>query len=182
MSVAIASGMDESEHRPSPAPAAREQRRPGQSGVEQRSGDFSRDPTFDPAELFDVIEREDSVDHVLAAMREFEQRGEGRLFARGVALFARSARARGESVETVLGALEKIADELERAGQPGFAQRETPLRHLVLRGVLLAFYGADAVRREDDARRERSKRQRGGPGVAGDAPTLDDEGELPDSG
>ena len=128
--------------------------RPG----EQRSGDFSRDPTFNPAELFDVIEREESLERVLAAMREFEQRGEGQLFARGVALYARSARARGESIETVLAALETIADSLDRDGQPGFAQRETPLRHLVLRGVLLAFYGAGAVRREEDARRERAAR------------------------
>jgi len=123
---------------------------------ERLSGDFSRDPTFNPVELFDVIEREDSVERVLAAMREFEQRGEGELFAHGVALYARSARARGESVETVLGALQKIVDTLNSDGPPGFAQRETPLRNLVLRGVLLAFYGADVVLREEDARRERA--------------------------
>jgi len=123
--------------------------------AERRSGDFSHDPTFDPAELFDVIEREESVDRVLAAMREFERRGQTELFERGVALYARSARARSEPVETVLGTLETIADELERDSQPGFADRATPLRRLVLRGVLLAFYGADVVRREDDARRGR---------------------------
>lgn len=128
----------------------------GHRSGEQRSGDFSRDPTFNPGELFDVIEREESVERVLAAMREFEQRGEEQLFARGVALYARSARARGESVETVLGVLETIADSLDRDGQPGFPQRETPLRQLVLRGVLLAFYGAGAVRREEDARRART--------------------------
>lgn len=145
---------------PSIDPLPAEPRRGERDGADRRSGDFSQDPTFDPGELFDVIQRDASIEGVLAAMREFERRGEEQLFARGVAIFARSARARGESVETVLAALEKIADELEEDGQPGFAQRETPLRHLVLRGVLLAFYGPEAVSREDHARRERVARRR----------------------
>lgn len=126
----------------------------------ERSGKFSSDPVFDPAELFDVLEHEENVNRVLDAMGEFRRHGDTQLFQRAVAVYVRSARARNEPVETVLGTLETIADELERDAQPGFTQRDTPMRHLVLRGVLLAFYGADVVRREERARRERADRQR----------------------
>lgn len=135
----------------------------------ERSGRFSSDPVFDPEELFEVVLREDDVDGVLAAMREFHRYGDTRLFERAVAVYVRSARARGEPVETVLAALETIADELERDSSPGYVQRDTPLRHVVLRGVLLAFYGADTVRREESARQERVDRRRPSSGGAPDA-------------
>lgn len=125
----------------------------------ERSGKFSRDPVFDPAELFEVVRRQDDMNRVLAAMREFRDRGDFRLFERAVAVYVRSARARGEPVESVLAALEQFADELERDASPGFTQRDTPMRHVVLRGVLLAFYGADVVRREESARRDRIDRR-----------------------
>ena len=125
------------------------------SDAGRRSGDFSSDPIFDPTELFEVIEREDNVHRVLDAMRQFVSQKDAQLLERGVALFVRSARARGEPVETVLAKLESIADELERGGAPGFRERDTPLRSTVLRGVLLAFYGSDAIRQAADARSRR---------------------------
>ena len=125
----------------------------------ERSGRFSRDPVFDPEELFEVLRREEDMDRVLAAMREFRDRGDVRLFERAVAVYVRSARARGEPVESVLAALEQFADELERDSSPGFTERDTPMRYVVLRGVLLAFYGADVVRREESARRDRIDRR-----------------------
>jgi hypothetical protein len=128
-------------------------------GEAEESGKFSQDPTFDPGELFDVIERDESGTHVLEAMRQFLLRSDASMFERAVAVYVRSARARKEPVETVLAALEAIADELERDSAPGFKQRETPLRQLVLRGVLLAFYGADVVQREATAREERVERR-----------------------
>lgn len=126
----------------------------------ERSGQFSRDPVFDPEELFEVVRREEDMERVLAAMREFRDRGDYRLFERAVAVYVRSARARGEPVESVLAALEQIADELERDASPGFTQRDTPMRYVVLRGVLLAFYGADVVHREESARRDRIDRRK----------------------
>lgn len=125
----------------------------------ERSGKFSRDPLFDPAELFEVVRRQDDMNRVLAAMREFRDHGDFRLFERAVAVYVRSARARGEPVESVLAALEQFADELERDASPGFTQRDTPMRYVVLRGVLLAFYGADVVKREESARRDRIDRR-----------------------
>jgi hypothetical protein len=149
MSVAIGKRMEES------APETR-----GPSGPSDvRSGEFSRDPMFDPAELFAVIEREHSVDAVVAAMQKFKRSGDLDLLARGVAVFARSARARGDSVETVLGGLQRIIDALESRAQPGFPGRETPLGNLALRGVLMAFYGEEVVDREADARDRRVEHQ-----------------------
>ena len=126
----------------------------------ERSGEFSRDPALDPAELFDVIQHDDNVHRVLAAMREFIRRNEYDTFERAIAVYVRSARARREPIETVLGTLQTVADDVERDAPPGFSQRDTPLRHVLLRGVLLAFYGADAVQREESARRERVERRR----------------------
>ena len=140
------------------APASpRRGSRASERDSERRSGDFSKDPIFDPAELFDVIEHEESVHRVLDAMRQFVTRHDLRLLERGVAVYVRSARARNESIEKVLAGLETIADELERGGVPGFKERDTPLRGIVLRGVLLAYYGADTVRREADARTKRAE-------------------------
>jgi len=136
----------------------------------KRSGDFSRDPVFDPAELFEVVAQDDNVQRVLAAMREFIRRNDTGALERAVAIYVRSARARGEPIETVLGTLETVADDLERDGAPGFNQRDTPLRHALLRGVLLAFYGADVVRREENARRGRVERRR----TSSDAPPASD--------
>lgn len=126
----------------------------------ERSGDFSRDPVFDPAELFDVIAHDDNVHRVLDAMRAFIRRNDTSAFERAIAIYVRSARTRGEPIETVLATLETVADELERDASPGYKQRDTPLRHVLLRGVLLAFYGVDAVQREENARRGRVERRR----------------------
>jgi len=134
-----------------------------QDGGTEQSGEFSRDPLFDPAEWFEVIEREQSKSRVLDAMRQFVRRADTSLFEKAVALYVRSARARGEGIEDVLGTLEAIADELEQDPKPGFAQRDTPLRRLVMRGVLLAFYGSDAVEDEAAARAERVERRTSAP-------------------
>ena len=143
--------------------------RPSAAGSE-RSGRFSSDPVFDPEELFEVVQRQDDVERVLAAMREFHRYGDTSLFERAVAVYVRSARARGEPVETVLATLETVADELERDSSPGYIQRDTPLWLVVLRGVLLAFYGADVVRLEVSARKLRMDRR--GP-AASDGPAGD---------
>jgi hypothetical protein len=126
----------------------------------ERSGDFSQDPVFDPTELFEVIAHDDNVNRVLGAMGEFIRRNDTNALERAVAIYVRSARTRGESIETVLATLQTVADDLERGGAPGFKERDTPLRHVLLRGVLLAFYGADVVRREESARRDRAERRR----------------------
>lgn len=106
----------------------------------ERSGDFSRDPTFDPEQLFEVIGREDNDARVADAMRTFIRHGEVANFEQAVAVFVRSARARGEPVERVLAMLIGLAEAWEGTAYP-HDWTLSDLRWVVLRGVLLAFYG-----------------------------------------
>lgn len=141
------------------------------SAYGERSGAFDQDPVQDPDELLEVIEREDNAHRVLAAMRQFIRRDDTAALERAVAVYVRSARARGEPIEVVLGTLQAVADELERDAAPGFRQRDTPLRNVLLRGVLLAFYGAETVQREASARRARVERRKT---PRSEAPAQDD--------
>ena len=119
-----------------------------------RSGDFSRDPAFDPDELFEVIGREENADRVSAAMRHFLMRGDGAAFERAVATFVRSARVRAEPIEQVLALLIELAGEREGVAYP-HDWTPTDLRRLVLRAVLLAFYGDDAAKKAAERAKER---------------------------
>lgn len=110
------------------------------TGEQRRSGDFSEDPTFDPEQLFRVIGREENDARVAEAMSVFLQRGERTAFERAVALFVRSARARKDPVERVLAVLIELATEREGVPPPHDLEL-SELRRLILRGVLLAFYG-----------------------------------------
>jgi hypothetical protein len=121
---------DESEEQPLAGPAS----------PNARSGDFSHDPALDPDQLFDVIGREENAERVSAAMRAFLARGDTVAFERAVAIFVRSARARGDPVERVLAVLIGLAEEREGVPHP-HDRTPTDLRWVVLRGVLRAFYG-----------------------------------------
>ena len=106
----------------------------------QRSGDFSRDPGFDPEQLFRVIERDDNVARVSEAMHAFLAHGDRDVFQQAIAIFVRSARARREPIERVLAVLIELAGQREGAAYPHDLEL-SELRRLVMRGVLLAFYG-----------------------------------------
>jgi hypothetical protein len=117
------------------------------SGVEDRplaesarSGDFSQDPASDPKQLFRAISHEENAERVSRAMRAFLANGDVERFEQAVAVFVRSARARGEPVERVLAVLIELAEAREGAAYP-HDWTPTDLRLLVLRGVLIAFYG-----------------------------------------
>ena len=109
-----------------------------------RSGDFSHDPAFDSEQLFQVISREENAERVSQAMRAFLASGDVARFEQAVAVFVRSARARGEPVERVLAVLIGLAEQREGTAYP-HDWSLTDLRLLVLRGVLLAFYGDTSV-------------------------------------
>ncbi len=121
-----------------------------------RSGDFSRDPGFDPDQAFEVIGHEENAERVSHAMRTFLDQGDVARFEQAVAVFVRSARARGEPVERVLAVLIELAEARE-GGQYPHDWTLTDLRLVVLRGVLLAFYGDSAV-----GSREAGVERRGG--------------------
>lgn len=126
----------------------------------KRSAEFSSDPMFDPAELFEVIENDESRGRVRAAMMRFVTHNDPQLLSQAIAIFVRSARARGDSIERVLASLESLANASEGTAREGYEERDTPLRQLALRGVLLAFYGAEAVDREKKARERRAAARR----------------------
>ena len=127
-----------------------------------RSGDFSRDPAFDPEQLFEVISRDESSERVSEAMRAFLTYRDIPRFEQAVAVFVRSARARGEPVERVLAVLIELAEAREGIGYP-HDWALTDLRLVVLRGVLLAFYGdaSVAARAPGVERRSGGERRRG---------------------
>jgi hypothetical protein len=109
-----------------------------------RSGDFSEDPAFDPEQLFEVISHEENSERVSRAMRVFLANGDVAHFEQAVAVFVRSARTRGEPVERVLAVLIELAEAREGAAYP-HDWSLTDLRLVILRGVLLAFYGDTSV-------------------------------------
>jgi hypothetical protein len=109
-----------------------------------RSGDFSQDPAFDPEQLFQVISHEENTERVSQAMRAFLANRDVARFEQAVAVFVRSARARGEPVERVLAVLIELAEAREGGPYP-HDWTLTDLRLVVLRGVLLAFYGDTSV-------------------------------------
>jgi hypothetical protein len=115
-----------------------------------RSGDFSQDPAFDPDHLFEIIGREQSAERVSHAMRAFLDNRDLERFEQAVAVFVRSARARGDPVEKVLAVLIEFAEAREGASAP-HDWKPSDLRRVVLRGVLLAFYGEA----RNDARNDR---------------------------
>lgn len=127
-----------------------------------RSGDFSRDPAFDPEQLFHVISSEESSDRVSQAMRAFLANEDVSQFEQAVAVFVRSARARGEPVERVLAVLIALAEAREGTAYP-HDWALTDLRLVILRGVLLAFYGDTSVgpRAPGVERRGGGERRRG---------------------
>lgn len=137
----------------------------GPSEVERldsvRSGDFSHDPAFDPEQLFRVISCEENAEHVSQAMHTFLANGDVSRFEQAVAVFVRSARARGEAVERVLAVLIGLAEAREGTAYP-HDWTLTDLRLLVLRGVLLTFYGETSVAPRDPGIERRSGDRRRG--------------------
>ena len=136
-----------------------------------RSGDFSRDPALDPDQLFQIVSHEDNADRVAEAMRTFLAQGDVARFEQAVAVFVRSARVRGESVERVLAVLIELAEAREGVAYP-HDWSLTDLRWVVLRGVLLAFYGDTslAARDSENERRSGGERRRADDRTKGDEP------------
>lgn len=110
------------------------------SDEQSRSGDFSQDPTFHPEGLFRIIGRAENTTRVSEAMRVFVDRGDRDALERAIALYVRSARARNEPIERVLAVLIELATVREGAAAPHHLD-PSELRQLLLKGVLLAFYG-----------------------------------------
>lgn len=131
-----------------------------------RSGDFSQDPHFDVDEQFEVISAATSAEQAAAAMRQFLASGNEEQFAKAIAIYVRSAHARGEPIERVLATINEVVEGAEGAATIGSEREPSRMRQLVLRGLLLSFYGWNAV-----AAVEVSQAQRIAPPIA--PPDLD---------
>ena len=121
---------------------------------DRRSGELGLDPPRVADRLADVGEGEENAERMSQAMHTFIARGDAPRLAQAVANFVRSATTRGEPIERVLAVLNEIAEEREGRSYPHDWQPSV-LRQLVLRGVLLAFYGEDVV--DEGARAQRQR-------------------------
>ena len=108
----------------------------------ERSGDYSSDGRFDPNALFDVVASADNADQATSAMRRFIAEGNADSLRTAIAIYVRSARARGKSVENVLAELNVLSDQQHgRYALAGRLLQPTELKRLVLETVLEGFDG-----------------------------------------
>jgi hypothetical protein len=100
-----------------------------------------------------------NTDRIAAAMREFLDRADAPAFERSVAEFVHTARDQNLPIERVVADLEALADIVERNRLNGNVILErTELRQLMLRGVLLAFYGTAPMEHTESRQRERRRK------------------------
>ena len=105
-----------------------------------RSGNYSADRRFDPDELFDVIASAESKDQAKEAISRFILEGNPDHLRQAIAIYTRSARARGKSVENVLADLNSLTDQhQERYAHTGELLAPSQLKKLVLSTVFEGF-------------------------------------------
>jgi hypothetical protein len=116
----------------------------GYNGAErrasQRSGDFSGDDRFDPNSLFQVVASAENAEQAASAMSQFVDRGDEEALRQAIAIYTRSARARGRTIEQVLAELNALsARRHERYDHGGKLLEPSRLKQLVLQTVLDGF-------------------------------------------
>jgi hypothetical protein len=118
----------------------RSRARTGDAEAGERSGDHSKDVRFDPDALFDVIATTDNADDATEAIRSFIAEGDEESLKRAIAIYTRSARARGKSVENVLADLNGLTDlQHGRYKSVGQLLQPSDLKQLVLKTVFEGF-------------------------------------------
>ena len=124
----------------SPADERRRQARKRTVESGERSGDFSGDVRFDPNSLFDVIATTDNAEQATEAIRSFIAEGDEESLKQAIAIYTRSARARGKSVENVLAELNVLTDRQHSRYKPvEYLLEPSELKQLVLKTVLEGF-------------------------------------------
>jgi len=107
----------------------------------ERSGDYSGDGRFDPNAIFDVVASADNADQATSAMRRFIAEGNADALRTAIAIYTRSARARGKGIENVLAELNVLSDQQRgRYELAGRLLEPTALKRLVLEAVLEGFH------------------------------------------
>lgn len=106
----------------------------------ERSGDYSADGRFDPNAVFDVVASTDSAEQATSAMRRFIDEGNADALRQAIAIYTRSARARGKGIENVLAELNVLSGQQRgRYALAGRLLEPTALKRLVLEAVLEGF-------------------------------------------
>lgn len=114
-----------------------------------------------PASLPPTVHRQltqpESVEAAVAAMQSFIENGDRETFQVAVAVYCVGACERGDEVQTVLGALCRLAVDLEgpRARDEDVLARPTEMHSLIFSGIMRAFYGDLAVDRQRGASAQR---------------------------
>lgn len=113
---------------------------PGRREELFRSGEFSADKRFDPESLFQVMASAESTAQAAEAMRVFMERGDCAALEQAIAVYARSARVRGQKIENILADLNALSQAHRgRYSHDGRLLAPTELKKLVLKTVLQAF-------------------------------------------
>ena len=112
----------------------------GTPPTDRRTGDFSDDGHFNPDSLFDVIAQAENAEQATQAMRLFVAQGDADALKQAIALYTRSARARGRTIENVLAELNVLsARQHYRYNHQGKLLEPSELKKLVLGSVLEGF-------------------------------------------
>ena len=97
----------------------------------------------------------DSVEAAVAAMKLFIEKADKEKFQNAVAIYCTGACERKEEVETVLGALCRLAADIEGPKTDTLELRPSEMHSLIFAGIMRAFYGNAAVDRATGARGQR---------------------------
>ena len=110
-----------------------------------------------PPAIHQQLTQPESVEAAVAAMEVFIQKGDRETFQVAVAVYCVAACERGDEVQTVLGALCRLAADLEgpRGSHEDILARPSEMHSLIFSGIMRAFYGDLAVDRQRGASAQR---------------------------
>lgn len=110
-----------------------------------------------PPTIHRQLAQPESVEAAVAAMELFIKKGDRETFQVAVAVYCVAACERGDEVQTVLGALCRVAADLEgpRGRDEDVLARPSEMHSLIFSGIMRAFYGDLAVDRQRGASAQR---------------------------
>ena len=110
-----------------------------------------------PPTIHQRLTQPENVEAAVDAMKSFLLKNDRETFQHAVAAYCVGACERGDEVQTVLGALCRLAEELEgqSSRQEDLLFQPSEMHSLIFRGILRAFYGNAAVDRAAGASSQR---------------------------
>jgi hypothetical protein len=111
-------------------------------------------PTIPPT-IHQLLTQPESVDAAVDAMKLFIAEGDPEAFQHAIAIYCAGACERGDECHLVLGALCRLAADLEGLPDEGVFLKPSAMHSLIFTGILRAFYGDRAVDLGAGARAQR---------------------------